>query len=57
MVMGGDSRPKRRGFESRYRILDGHFSHLFVVKIVMCVRKEENKWKRGRGWPIFLKKQ
>ena len=43
MVMGGDSRPKRRGFESRYRILDGHFSHLFVVKIVMCVRKEENK--------------
>ena len=24
-----------RGFESRYRMLDGHFSHIFVVKIVM----------------------
>ena len=30
-----------------------HYSHLFVVKIVMmCVRKDENEWKRGRGWPI-----
>ena len=43
VVMGGDSHPKGRGFESRYRILDGHFSHLFVVKIVMCVWKDENK--------------
>ena len=33
-------------------LLDGHFSHLFVVKIVMCVWKDENKWKRGRGGPI-----
>ena len=24
-----------RGFKSQHRILDGHFSHLFVVKIVM----------------------
>ena len=22
----------------------------------MCVWKDENKWKRGRGWPNFLKK-
>ena len=29
-----------------------HFSHLFVVKIVKCVWKDDNKWKRGRGWPI-----
>ena len=28
------------------------FSHLFVVRIVMFVRKDKNKWKRGRGWPI-----
>ena len=35
MVMGGDSCSEGRGFESRHRILDGHFSHLFVVKIVM----------------------
>ena len=32
------------------------YSHLFVVKIVMRVWKDENKWKRDRGWPIFLKK-
>ena len=33
--MVGDSCSKGRGFESRRRKLDGHFSHLFVVKIVM----------------------
>ena len=32
MVMGGDSCSEGRGFKSRYRILDGHFSHIFVVK-------------------------
>ena len=37
MVMGGDSYSKGCEFESRHSILDGHFSHLFVVKIVMCV--------------------
>ena len=52
--MGGDSCSKGREFESWHHILDGHFSHLFVVKIVMCVWKDENKWKRGRGWPIFF---
>ena len=36
-VMGGDSCSKGREFESWDCILDGHFSHLFVVKIVMCV--------------------
>ena len=29
------------------------WTHLFVVKIVFCVWKDEIKWKRGRGWPIF----
>ena len=37
MVMGRDSRSEGRGFKSQYRILDGHFSHIFVVKIVMYV--------------------
>ena len=37
VVIGRDSRSKGRGFESRHRILDGHFSHIFVVKIVMFV--------------------
>ena len=36
-----------------HHVLDGHFSHLFVVKIVMCVWKDENKWKRGRVGPIW----
>ena len=30
-------------FDSRHRILDGHFSQLFVVNIVMCVWKDKNK--------------
>ena len=37
VVMGGDSCSKGCEFKSRHRILDGHFSHLFVVKIVMLV--------------------
>ena len=37
VVMGGDSCSKGREFESLHQILDGHFSHLFVVKLVMCV--------------------
>ena len=52
VVMGGDSLSKGREFESRHRILNGHFSHLLVRKIVMRVWKDENKWKRGRGWPF-----
>ena len=40
MDMGGDSCPEGRGFESQLRILDGHFSHLFVVNILMFVRKD-----------------
>ena len=36
-VIGGDSCSKGCGFESQCRILDGHFSHLFVVEIVMFV--------------------
>ena len=35
VVMGRYSHSECRGFESRYHILDGHFSHIFVVKIVI----------------------
>ena len=57
VVMGGDSRSKGCGFESRHCILEGHFSHIFVVKICnVCLKKTKNKRKRGRGWAIFLKK-
>ena len=35
VVMGRDSRSEGRGFKSLHRILDGHFPHIFVVKIVL----------------------
>ena len=32
----------------------GHFfTYLFVVKLVMCVWKDENKLKRRQSWPIL----
>ena len=55
MVIGGDSCSERRGFKSQHCILDGHFSHISVVKIAMFVLKDWNKRKRGQGWPIFIK--
>ena len=39
VVMGGDSCFKGRGFKSQHCGLDGHFSHLFVLKIVMFCSK------------------
>ena len=35
VVMGGDSCTEGRGFESCHHILEGHFSHIFVVKFVL----------------------
>ena len=55
VVMGGDSCSKGCGFKSQRRILDGHFSHLFVEKM-LCLF-EKNKRKRGRGWAIFFLKK
>ena len=53
MVMGDNSCSRGRGFESRRNILDGHFSHLLVVKIVLFfLKKTKNKRKRGQGRPI-----
>ena len=47
VVMGRDLRSKGRGFESRHRILDGHFSHLFVVKICnICLKRPKINEKR-----------
>ena len=56
VVNGWDLQSEGSEFKSRRRILDRHFSHLFVVRIAMFVWKDENKHKIGRGWPIFLKK-
>ena len=46
--MEGDSCSKGRGFESQHRILDGHFSHLFVVKIVMFEKMKINEKEVGK---------
>ena len=35
--MGLDLQSEGCGFKSHHRILDGHFSHISVVKIVMFV--------------------
>ena len=40
MVMGGDLCSKGSEFESRHRILDGHFfTYLFIVKLVCVFEK------------------
>ena len=56
MVMEEDSCSKCRESKSQHHILDGHFSHFFVEKIVMCVWKDENKLKRDQGCPIFKRR-
>ena len=54
MVMGGDTSSKDREFESQHRILDGHFSHLSVLKI-MFEKTKINEKETGVG--PFLKKK
>ena len=46
MVMGRDSCSEGCEFESH---LDGHFSHMFVIQIVIFVSKDENKNKKRPG--------
>ena len=57
MVMGDDSCSKGRGFESRRRILDGHFFTFICCKnCKVCLKKTENKQKKEAGvGPIFKK--
>ena len=35
--MGEDSCPEGCGFDSQHCLLEGHFSHIFVIKIVTFV--------------------
>ena len=42
------------GFESRHYILDGHLFTCICCKLCLFERTE-NKWRRGRGWPILKK--
>ena len=52
MVMGRDSLSKVCGFESQHRILDGHFSRVFVVKIVMMFFEKTEIKKEARVGPF-----
>ena len=56
VVMGGDSCSEGCGFKSQHCILEGHFSHLFVVKIVMFVLKKTKINEKEAGYGPFLKK-
>ena len=53
--MGGNSCNEGRGFESQHCKMDRKISHIFVVKNVMFVWKDENKQKEAGDCP-FLEK-
>ena len=53
VVIGGDSCSKDREFESWHRILDGHFSHLFVVKLNCVLEKMKINLKEAWVGPFF----
>ena len=42
-----------RGFKSQHCVLYGHFFTYICCGIVMFVWKDENKRKRGGGWPFI----
>ena len=53
-LYGSSSLSEGCEFESWHRILDGHLLTLICCKIcIVCFKKTENKWKRGREWPFF----
>ena len=50
MVTPGDSCYEDHGFESWHRILDGHFSQIFVVKSdYVCLKKPKINEKKRPG--------
>ena len=57
MVLGGDSCSKGRGFESWHHILDGIFSHIFVVKICNVCLKRPKLNEKEAGVGPFLNNQ
>ena len=55
MIMGGDSYSKGREFESRHHILDGPFSHYFVVKRLQCLFEKTKINEKEVGVGTFKK--
>ena len=53
VVMGGDSCSEGCGFKSHHHVLDGYFSHLFVVKFYCLFQMTKiNDTEAGDG-PFF----
>ena len=52
LVMGRDSCSKGCEFKFQHHILDGHFSQLFVVKIVMLFEKTKINEKEDGDCPL-----
>ena len=53
VVMGGDSHSKGCGFESRHRILDGHFfTYICCKNCIVCLKKTKNKQKEAEVGPF-----
>ena len=59
MVMGGDSRSKVRGFESRCRMLDGHnIFHIYLLLELLCLfEKTKLNKEEAEDGPFFYKKE
>ena len=55
MVIGGDWWCKGSGFEYQHCLLNGHIATLICCKncIEVCLKKTENKRKKGREWPTW----
>ena len=56
MVMGRDSRSEGRGFDSWYRILDGHFfTYICCKNCIVCLKRPKINEEEAVVGPFFLK--
>ena len=55
MVMGRNSHSKGLGFDSRRRILDGHFSHICCKNCKVCLKRLKINEKEAGVGPFFKK--
>ena len=54
MVMGRDSRSEGRGFDSWYRILDGHFfTYICCKNCIVCLKRPKINEKEAVVGPFF----
>ena len=55
MVMGRDSRSEGRGFESRHRILDGHFfTYICCKNCNVCLKRPKINEKEAGVGPFLI---